>query len=169
MKFPENECPPFYQFYADYVENEDILEELKTQLDTYLDFIRSLPEEKYLFRYQENKWSIKEVVGHITDTERLKSTAALRIARNDQTPIPGFNEDDYVLNTNFDHRSMENLLEEFIAVRKSSLAVLASLSEEEINRIGTASEKRISARALFYFLSGHLRHHLKIIKERYLD
>lgn len=168
MNFSDAECPRFYRFYADYVEGDDILSELEKQLDSYVEFIRSIPEEKHLYRYAENKWTIKEVVGHNTDTERLKSTAALRIARNDQTPIPSFNEDDYVAVTDFNSRSMENLLEEFIAVRKSTIALLASLSDEELKNIGTASGKKVSARVTFYFLYGHVAHHEKIIKERYL-
>lgn len=168
MKLSENECPPFFQFYADYVEEENLITALKNQLDSYVEFIRSIPEDKHLFRYKENKWTIKEVVGHNTDTERLKSTAALRIARNDQTPIPGFEEDDYVKNTDFNSRSMENLLEEFIAVRKSSIALLSSLNEDEFKNIGIASGKQVSVRAMTCFLVGHIAHHIKIIKERYL-
>lgn len=168
MKLPENECPPFFQFYANYVE-EDVLKELEKQLKEYVDFIKSIPEEKHLFRYKEGKWTIKEIVGHNSETERIKSTAALRIARNDKTPIPGFEEDDYVAATDHNRRSIEELLEEFIAVRKSSIALYKSLTQYELLRIGTASNKQISARALFYFLVGHVRHHRKIILERYLN
>lgn len=167
MKLPENECPPFFQFYANYVD-EDVLTELESQLEEYVTFIRSIPEDKHLFRYQEGKWTIKEIVGHNTETERLKSTAALRIARNDQTPIPGFEEDDYVAATDHNRHTMETLLEEFIAVRRSSIALYKSLTKEELLRIGTASNKQISSRTLFYFLVGHVRHHEKIITERYL-
>lgn len=168
MKLPENECPPFFQFYANYVE-EDVLTELENQLEEYVSFIRSIPETKHLFRYKEGKWTIKEVVGHNTETERIKSTAALRISRNDKTPIPGFEEDEYVAATNHNLRSMDELLDEFIAVRKSSIALYKSLTQEELLRIGTASNKQISARALFYFLVGHVRHHQKILVERYLN
>lgn len=166
MQLPLNECPPFFQFYANYVE-EDVLTELKNQLDQYAHFISEIPEEKHMFKYADDKWTIKEVVGHNTDTERLKSTAALRIARNDKTPIPGFEENDYVNATDFNSRSMKDLLNEFIAVRKSTIALCQSLSDEELKRIGTASNKSISARALFYFHVGHVRHHEKILKERY--
>ncbi len=168
MKLPVEECPPFYQFYANYVEGEDILEELKAQLHSYVEFIRTIPEEKHLYRYAENKWTIKEVVGHNTDTERIKSTVALRIARNDKTPLPGFDEDAYPRESDFNLRTMEELLDEFIAVRKSSIALLSHLSEDELKRIGTASGKQISSRANFYFLYGHVAHHVKILKERYL-
>ncbi|HRO74201.1 MAG TPA: DinB family protein, partial [Saprospiraceae bacterium] len=99
--------------------------------------------------------------------ERLKSGAALRIARMDQTPIPGFEEDDYVAATNFNARSLESLLDEFIAVRKSTIALYQSLTEEERMRRGTASNKTVSSRVLFAFVAGHLAHHIKILKERY--
>lgn len=168
MKLPEQECPPFFQFYANYVESDNILEELTNQLTTYVDYIKTIPEEKWLYRYDTNKWTIKEVIGHNTDTERIKATVAMRIARGEKTPLPGFDEDEYVAATNFNDRSMESLINEFIAVRKSSIALYESLSEEELLRIGTASNKQVSARVHFYFLIGHISHHIKIINERYL-
>lgn len=168
MKLPKEECPEFFQFYADYVEL-DILVALKTQLKNYVQWIAAIPQDKHLFRYKAGKWSIKEVVGHNTDTERIKAAAALRIARNDKSPIPGFDEADYVAATHLDHRSMENLLNEFVAVRKSSIALFESLTEKELHRIGQVSGKNVSAYTLFYFLVGHIKHHEKIIKERYLQ
>lgn len=121
-----------------------------------------------MHRYALGKWTIKEMVGHITDTERIKLDAALRIARNDKVSIPGFDENQYVQKTDFNHRSMSNMLEEFLSVRKSAILLYESLSEEELKRIGTASGKPVSSRALFYFLVGHVRHHEKILKKRYL-
>lgn len=168
MKLSEKEAPPFFQFYADYVSEENIAKALEDQLDSYLKMVREIPEDKYLYRYKENKWTIKEVIGHNTDTERIKCTAALRIARNDETPIPGFDEDQYVANVDFNSRSMESLLEEFIAVRKSSIALFKSFSEDDLKKLGTASAKLVSVRALGYFLVGHVSHHVKILKERYL-
>lgn len=167
MKLPKNECPSFFQFYADYVEL-DVLQALNKQLETYVQFIRKIPEEKHLYRYKADKWTLKEVIGHNTDTERLKASAALRLARNDKTPIPGFEENDYVKATQLNNRNLENLLNEFIAVRKSSIVLFESLTEEELHRIGQVSGKNVSANTLFYFLVGHIKHHEKIIKERYL-
>ncbi len=166
MQYPSTECPPFFQFYANYVEG-DLSAMLSSQLETYVTYIRKIPQDKLLFRYAPGKWTIKEVIGHNTDTERLKSGAALRIARMDQTPIPGFEEDDYVAATNFNARSLESLLDEFIAVRKSTIALYQSLTEEERMRTGTASNKTVSSRVLFAFVAGHLAHHIKILKERY--
>lgn len=167
MEFTDQECPAFFRFYANYVEG-DLSVALVNQLDSYLKFISSIPSDRHLYRYAPNKWTIKEVVGHNTDTERLKADAALRVARNDQTPIPGFEENDYVLATDFNARSMQNLLDEFITVRKSTIALYMSLTEEELKRIGTASNKQVSARVMFAFIVGHISHHEKILKERYL-
>ena len=166
MILPETESPGFYTHYLSLVD-EDFLAELTNQLESYTQFIQKIPQEKHLYKYAENKWTIKEVVGHNTDTERIKATAAFRIARNDKAALPGFDEDEYVAATDFNSREMRDLIDEFIAVRKSTLAFAKSLSEEELKRIGTASGKNVSARALLYFLVGHIRHHEHILKERY--
>lgn len=166
MKFPVTECPPFYRHYVALVQGE-LKDDLKSQLDEYVTYVRSIPEDKFLHKYGPDKWTVKEVIGHNTDTERIKSTAAFRIARNDDASIPGFDEDQYVLATDFNSRSMESLVEEFIAVRKSTIALYDSLSEEELARIGVASGKEVSARVVFYFLVGHVRHHQNLLKERY--
>ena len=167
MNLIDYNFPPFFRIYVSQVK-KDILTELKEQLETYPKFIREIPEDKLLYRYAEGKWTIKEVIGHNTDTERIKANVALRIARGDKTPIPGFNEDDYVLATDFNSRSLDDLLQEFIDVRKSSISLFESLSEEELNRMGIASNKEMNAGIWFYFMVGHVRHHENIIRERYL-
>ncbi len=163
----ENECPAYFSAYLAIVE-EDILTELENQVVSYPVFVRNIPKDKEHHRYAPNKWSIKEVIGHNTDTERLIVNRALRIARNDQTPIPGFDEDAYVVATDFNSKSMEDLIEDFIIMRKSTISLFKSLSDEELMRIGIASNKSVSARALFYFMIGHVRHHENLLKERYL-
>lgn len=167
ISIPTNEYPVFFQHYLDLVE-EDLLNELENQLDLYVKFIESIPKEKELYQYAPNKWTIKEVVGHNTDTERVKLDCAFRIARGETAPIPGFDEDAYVLATDFNSRDMADLIEEFIYVRKSAIILYKSLREEDLKRMGTASNKPISARALFGFLVGHIRHHENVLKERYL-
>ncbi len=167
MNLPEYECPAYFRPYLELV-SEDILTELETQLLQYPGFLRSIPIDKELYRYAQNKWSIKEIVGHNTDTERIIVSRALRIARNDQTPIPGFNEDAYVAATHFDDTSMLALIEDFTFMRKGTISFYKSLQLDELKRIGTASSKRVSVRSLFYFMVGHIRHHEKIIKEKYL-
>lgn len=167
MKLPENECPAYFHTYLDIV-SEDVLSEMEKQLLSFPTFVATIPQEKETFRYAPGKWSIKEVIGHISDTERLMANRALRIARNDQAHIPGFDEEAYVLATNFNASSITALVDDFKAQRCSNLSLLRSLTQEELMRIGTASGKQVSARALFYFIVGHLRHHEKIIAEKYL-
>jgi hypothetical protein len=167
LAIPENEYPEYFKMYLALVD-EDILLELETQLDTYVKFVQEISAEKELFRYAPTKWTIREVIGHNTDTERIKLDCALRIARNDKAPIPGFDEDAYVLATDFNSRTLDDLLEEFVYVRKSAISLYKSFRDEDLKRIGTASNKAVSARALFGFLIGHIRHHENVIKERYL-
>ncbi|HRP90086.1 MAG TPA: DinB family protein [Edaphocola sp.] len=166
VTLPENECPAFFIPYLNIVE-DDILKELESQTKSYVEFLKKIPNEKELFRYAPGKWSVKEVIGHNTDTERLKLYAALRVARNDQTPVPGFDEDAYVLATDFNSKPIEDLIEDFEIMRKGTISFFKSLSEEELKRIGNSSGKPTSVRALFYFIIGHIRHHENILKERY--
>ncbi|HTO39012.1 MAG TPA: DinB family protein [Brumimicrobium sp.] len=168
VAIPQSEYPIFFADYLKLCE-VDILKELEEQLELYVDLVRSIPAEKHLYRYAPNKWTIKEVIGHNTDTERVKFDCAFRIARGEQAPIPGFDEDAYVAITDFNAREMEDLLEEFILVRKGNIAFFKSLKEEDLLRMGTASNKPVSVRALFYFLIGHVRHHENILNERYLE
>ncbi|MFA7616506.1 MAG: DinB family protein [Weeksellaceae bacterium] len=168
MKLTEDHYPRFFIPYLRLTEN-DILSELSQQLETYPKFIREIPEEKLLFRYAPGKWTIKEVVGHNTDTERIKAAVALRIARNDKTPNPGFKEDDYVMATDFNSRDIEDLLQEFIDVRKATISLYKNLSREELERTGFASDKGMNAETWFYFMVGHIRHHENIVRERYLS
>lgn len=167
LAIPQEEYPLFFQHYLELVE-EDLAFELENQLETYIGFLRTIPKEKLLHRYAPNKWTIKEVIGHNTDTERVKLDTAFRIARGEQAPIPGFDEDAYVLATDFNSRELENLIEEFIYVRKSAIILYYSLRDEDLKRMGIASGKPISVRALFGFLVGHIRHHENILVERYL-
>ncbi|MCO6495192.1 MAG: DinB family protein [Bacteroidetes bacterium] len=167
VKLSIDECPAYFEMYLEMVD-EDILKELETQLEEYPKFIKSIPKEKELFSYAPGKWTVKEIIGHNTDTERVMFNRAFRIARNDKTPIPGFDEDAYVAATNFNSREMEDLLEEFILQRKSIIYFFKTLTQDELKRIGTASNKSVSSRALFYFLLGHLQHHVNFLKEKYL-
>lgn len=167
INIPKEEYPVFFGPYLEKVE-DDLLKELEEQLKSYVAFARNIPKEKHLYRYAPNKWTVKEVIGHNTDTERVKFGAAFRIARGDLAAIPGFDEDAYVAITDFNARSMENLLEEFILMRKSIINFYKTLQIDDLKRIGTVSNKPVSARALFYFLVGHIRHHEIILKERYL-
>lgn len=167
MILPAEECPVYFQQYLVSIE-EDILTELETQLNSGIAFLGNIPLEKLYFRYAPGKWSVKEVIGHITDTERIMADRAFRIARNDKTPLPSFDENAYVVVADFDACPLECLLANLTAVRRGSIELFKSLGDEALRRMGTASGKRVSARALFYFMVGHFRHHENLIRERYL-
>lgn len=164
----QDEHAPYYEKYTSLVPDGNIVEILKSQIATTLALLRNLDEEKANFRYAPDKWSIKEVLGHLIDAERIFTYRALRIARNDQTPLPGFEQDGYVPAGNFDARSLSDLLDEFACVRRASLYLFGNLSDEAWSRLGTASDNPVSVRALAYITAGHELHHLNIVRERYL-
>jgi DinB superfamily len=159
---------PYYERYISLVPDGDVLRTLTEQLDSTLSILRSLPEEKAGFRYAPGKWSIKEVVGHIIDGERIFAYRALRFARNDQTPLPGFEQDDYINNATFDDCKLSDLIDEFEHVRRGNLLMFRQLDDEAWTRRGIASDAEVSVRALAYILAGHERHHMKVLKEKYL-
>jgi len=168
MKRPQaEEFPLFYKGYVDTV-SDDVLAELEQQSDSFAVLLRDVPQEKASFAYAEGKWTIKELAGHVIDTERIMAYRALRIARNDATPLPGFDENDYVSNAHFADRSLESLAEEFAALRKANMYLIRSLNEIEIDRSGISNEKPISVRAIIYIMAGHVNHHAAILKQRYL-
>ena len=162
-----DEFSPFYATYIDTV-SENALGELEYQVTSFPEFLKLIPDDKAYFAYAEGKWTIKEVVGHIIDTERIMAYRALRIARKDQTPLPGFEENEYVANASFNDRSLESLSEEFAAVRRSNVYLFKHFSAEQFGQMGTASGNPVSVRALLYITVGHLNHHRRIIEERYL-
>ena len=120
-----------------------------------------------MFRYQPGKWSVKEVLGHITDGERVFSYRALRFARADQTPIPGFDETKWVPAGHFDRRSLQDLVAEYEAVRAATLALFASFDDEALLRRGKANDAEVSVRALAHIIAGHELHHVGLLRERY--
>lgn len=165
-----DEFPEYCVAYINEVKCLDIVEALEDNLNGFIDFIQNrVTNDRYEYRYQEGKWSIKEIVQHIIDAERVFAYRALRFSRFDITPLPGFEEDDYVKFSDADNRTMEDLLEEFVWVRKSTIKMFESFSEEMLLHKGTASEKTISVRAIGYVITGHCIHHQNVIKERYLS
>lgn len=162
-----NEYPVFYKGYIDTV-NDDVLTELENQIVSFAGLLKQIPEERTGFAYAEGKWTIIELLGHILDTERIMAYRALRIARNDATPLAGFEENDYVANAHFFDRSLESMAEEFEHLRKANLFLIKSLNEIEFARVGISNEKPISVKALVFIIAGHLNHHIRILKERYL-
>lgn len=161
------EYPVFYKGYIDTV-SENVLVELEHQIEAFPAFLRGLTEDKGSFAYAEGKWTIKELLGHVIDTERIMAYRTLRIARNDSTPLAGFEENDYVANAHFADRSIDSLAEEFAQLRRANMHLFKSLNETELGRMGISNGKSISVKALVYIIAGHLNHHRRIIEERYL-
>jgi len=146
----------------------EVIMHLRNNLVTVKNFIASIPEEKLTYRYAPDKWTIKEVLVHVIDTERIFAYRALRFARNDKTALPGYEQNDYVPYSRANERSLESIFREYSAVRVATLSFFESLSGEDFLRSGTANGNPASVRALAYQIAGHELHHVKIIKERYL-
>ena len=157
-----------YAGYVGQVGAENVLEALARNGAETAALARGWPAEKGDYRYAEGKWSVKELIGHIIDCERVFAYRALCIARGDTTPLPGFEQDPYVANGNFAARTVANLADEFESVRRATLSLLHSLDETAWARRGVASENEITVRALAYITAGHEIHHVKILRERYL-
>ncbi len=164
----ENEYSTFNATYIKAAGEVDLIEELEICLHEFIRFVQNIPMEKFDYRYAEGKWTIKEIIQHIIDTERIFAYRALRISRNDTTPLPGFEENDFAKNTEGNLRSLQDLLTELSAVRHSNLLLFKSFSENQLKRVGVASENPISVRAIGFMLIGHQKHHQKVFEERYL-
>jgi uncharacterized damage-inducible protein DinB len=161
------EAAPFYHGYIAKVPGDNIGEQLAAQLDEVARLFAPLDDSSAVARYAPGKWSIKEVLGHLTDAERIYAYRLLRIARSDATPLAGFDENAYVPAGRFDERKLATLLQEFHAARLSTLALVDGIPAAAWSREGQASGKTVSARALAYIIVGHLTHHLGILRERY--
>lgn len=164
----ENEYSTFNATYIKAAGEVDLIEELEICLHEFIRFVQNIPMEKFDYRYAEGKWTIKEIIQHIIDTERIFAYRALRISRNDTTPLPGFEENNFTKNTEGNLRSLQDLLTELSAVRHSNLLLFKSFSENQLKRVGVASENPISVRAIGFMLIGHQKHHQKVFEERYL-
>ncbi|MFA6469669.1 MAG: DinB family protein [Bacteroidota bacterium] len=146
-----------------------IIEHLQTNGDAMIRFLRTLTPAQWLHRYAEGKWTIKEILLHIIDDERIFSYRALRFARNDSTALPGFDQDPYVVTSKANDRTPESLLEEYRTVRNATISLFSNLPEDAWLRSGTANNHAVTVRALIYHLAGHELHHLNIIKTKYLS
>ena len=168
MRPEKNEYAEFYANYVSLVEETDIVSNLKNQIEVLRKLLANVSEDKENFSYAEGKWSIKELLGHIIDGERVFSYRALRISRCDQTPLSTFEENSYVANSNFGNSTLADLIEEFSLLRAANVLLFKNLNEEQWLRLGTASDATISVRALAFIMVGHVRHHTNILRERYL-
>lgn len=160
-----NEYPAWGETYIGKVDS-DIFEILEEQVFS-IPALFEANKEKENFAYADGKWTLKEMLGHIIDCERIFAYRITAFARNEKQHLPGFEEDDYVLNARFDERNYEDMIEEFVALRKANLYLFRSLNEEELNRIGTASEREISVKSILFIVAGHIIHHVGVLKERY--
>ena len=165
----DGEFPPYANMYIKLLPDDGLL--LKHLEDNFIatkELILSLNEEKLNYRYAANKWTIKEILVHIIDDERIYAYRALRFARNDQTELPGFEQDDYTLHSQANTRSLESILGEYEAVRYATIALFNGLPEDAFLRRGTANNNKATVRALAYHIAGHELHHMNIIREKYL-
>jgi len=158
---------PYAVQYISLVPGDDILETLHSLRKQTVTLFSGRSERDGNFRYAPDKWTVKEVLGHVADTERIFAYRALRIARGDQTPLSGFEQDDYVRSAGSSARKLSDLVEEYEDVRQASLALFCSLDEEAWLRHGVASNNRVTVLALAYLIAGHELHHRKILEERY--
>lgn len=165
-----NEYPPYAETYISQVENTwTLVEELEVSVHNLIRFVQNIPMDKHDYRYAEGKWTIKDIIQHLIDTERIFAYRALRFSRNDTTELPGYDQDLYVDTANANKRHLKDLLTEMSTVRHSTMQLFASFNEEQLLRIGVASGYNVSVRALGFMIIGHQNHHIKIFQERYLD
>jgi len=158
----------YYTPYINLVDSKDIVASFEKNFKETLSFFSSIPEDKWLYSYAEGKWTINEVIQHILDTERVFAYRALCFSRKDTVELPGFDQDDYLINSNANSRSKESLIEEYISIRNATITLFKSFSEEMLLQIGVASNSSLSVRAAGYIIVGHEKHHCNVIKENYL-
>lgn len=164
-----DEYAPYYQTYLDTLPAGDLMEILEKQMHIILDLLLGMTDEQAEFRYAEGKWSVKEVIGHMIDTERIFATRALHFARGEAADLPGFDQDEYVAAGAFDARSRGSLSGEYEQLRKSHLFLFPTWDEDVQQRRGRADGKEMSVRAVPWIIAGHERYHLAVINERYLS
>lgn len=162
------EYAPYYGTYINHVNSTDLIEALQKNETLFAAFAKALPAQLADYRYAEGKWTVKEVIIHLTDAERIFAYRALRFARNDKTGLAGFDENTYVPETYAAQRSLSDIIEEWQSVRAATLTLFKSFSPQVALRTGSASGKEISVRALGYIIVGHTMHHMGVIAERYL-
>lgn len=160
--------PQFYHGYISKVKEDDLIAGLKSSTKNLFELLKSIPADKHDHRYAEGKWTIKEVVQHMLDGERVFSYRALRFARKDETPLPGFDENLFAQTSKADKRNWNDMVEEFAALRKASEVMFASFDNEQLEQSGIASENSTYVLGIGFILAGHVNHHCQIIKERYL-
>jgi uncharacterized damage-inducible protein DinB len=163
-----NDYAAYYATYISKVEGDNIKDVIKKYSEPLLQFYTSLPEDKAEYRYADGKWTVKELLLHIIDAERIFSYRALRIARKDATPLPGFDENAYTPASKASDRTLQSLKDEFTAVRKATDIMISTFDEEQLSQRGTASDQPVTVNAIAFIMFGHMIHHKQILEERYL-
>lgn len=162
-----NEYGDYYQGYVDKVGPGNIFEILSDQMTETVSLIKKLNEESALYSYSDDKWTVKEVIGHMIDSERVFAYRAMSFARGEQQDLPGFDQDAYVAAGEFNKRSLQSLEAEYTAVRKTSLALFGSFSKEKLQLVGKANGYNFSVQSMAYIIAGHERHHLDLLGSKY--
>ena len=169
MKRPgSDEFLPYYAHYISLVGDGDIIALLESQIRETSALLKTIPDSRGTYRYAPGKWSVNEIIGHLIDAERIFSNRALRFARADTTPVPGFEQDDYVKSGNFDDYPLSELVAEFVNVRRDTCFLYRHMREDATERRGTANGAEVSVRALAYITAGHELHHRSVLREKYL-
>ena len=169
MKPKPEDYDAIYRGYISLIGDDDIIEVLEEQRKTFEKFLKTFTEKQGSYSYADGKWTVKEVLGHVIDTEKIMAYRALAIARGEKQSLPGFEQDDYVAESNFNNRSLDDLINEFLTARESNIILFKSFDEEILHRRGIASESEVTVLALIYIIAGHEKHHMKILKERYME
>jgi len=173
MRIKDLSVNEFQFFYGAYLktldEQDDIMSALLKGKDRFEKLVLELTDEQLGYSYGEGKWTVAEVLIHLIDTERIFQYRAFRISRNDKTPLPGFEQDDYILESNANQRTKKDIMEEYLSVREASISLFKNMSKDNLIRVGTASGLSWSVAALGLVISGHQMHHEKILNERYLN
>ena len=165
----KNDYAEYYHNYVQEIDSDNITEVLQKQLNSTLELFKEIPEEKGNYTYASGKWSIKEVLGHCIDTERIFACRALCIARGEKKPLPGMEQDVYAKTGEFNNRSLKNLLDEYELMRKSNIILFNSFPQKALQNRGIASGNEVTVLGLMFIIAGHELHHINVLKERYLD
>lgn len=161
-------APDYYKGYIELVGDGDVVQFLTSQLDSLDDFFDDIPKAKHDHAYEEGKWTIKEILGHLMDSERVFAYRVLRFVRGDETELAGYDHDMYVKNGGFKFFELEELLDEFHLIRQSNLAMIRSLTPNDLEKKGVANKIEITVGQLLYVMAGHVEHHLRVIRDKYL-
>jgi len=163
-----NEFVPYQKLYLNLVPNTSLITALEISLSEFVAFFKEIDSEKLNYSYEDGKWTIKEVMLHVIDTERIFQYRALRFAREDKTDLPGFSENDFATNSNANTRDVASLMNEFVTLRKSTINLFDSFSDDTLLKIGVSGGNTMSVRAAGYLIIGHQKHHINVVKQRYL-